>query len=328
MAIHGLCIIKNEADIIEQTLRAASTWCDHIYVFDNGSSDGTWEIVHRLASELAQIVPFKQDPQPFNDSLRGDILRAYKDRARSGDWWCILDADEFYVDDPRRFLAKVPSRCLAVWPQKYVYLFTDKDAAAFDQDPERFDRGLPIQDLLRHYVRDTYSELRFFRHDPSLDELPSSDELHPVCPERIRLRHYAYRSPAQIHVRLETRREPMKRGEFIHEKRSNWVTGDASAPVPVTHPFTEVTPGPAKPEDFSSSWRDRIALSSDCNLDSGDDSLEPPLPWTPPSPPRRRTRLSILIGRARRRVWRTAAAGGLAAVGFTDFGANLAAFAA
>ena len=314
MAIHGLCIIKNESDIIEQTLRAASSWCDHIYVFDNGSSDGTWEIVQRLASELTQVVPFKQDPQPFSDSLRGDIVRAYKHRAQRGDWWCILDADEFYVDDPRSFLAQVPRRYRAVWPQKYVYLFTDKDAEAHRRDAQHFGRGLPIQQLLRHYVRDTYSELRFFRHDPTLDQVPSSDDVHPVCHERIRLRHYAYRSPAQISVRLETRREPMKRGEFIHEKRSNWVTGDASAPVPVTHPFTEVTAGPAQPEDFSSSWRDRIALSSDCHLDSGNDSLEPPLPWIPPSPPRQ----TSLIARIRRGFWRLGWVGGLAAVNSAD----------
>ncbi len=45
MQIHSICLVKNEADIIEQTLKAGIDWSDFIYVFDNGSSDGTWEKV-------------------------------------------------------------------------------------------------------------------------------------------------------------------------------------------------------------------------------------------------------------------------------------------
>ena len=37
--------VKNEVDIIDQSLRAAASWCSKIYVFDNGSDDGTWETV-------------------------------------------------------------------------------------------------------------------------------------------------------------------------------------------------------------------------------------------------------------------------------------------
>jgi hypothetical protein len=35
-----------------------------------------------------------------------------------GDWWCILDADEFYIDDPREFLEAVPKRFSSVWMQR------------------------------------------------------------------------------------------------------------------------------------------------------------------------------------------------------------------
>src|SRR5215469_2313613 len=59
--IHGLCIVKNETDILEESLASALRWCDHIYIFDNGSTDGTWELVKNLAIEHPQIVPYKQD---------------------------------------------------------------------------------------------------------------------------------------------------------------------------------------------------------------------------------------------------------------------------
>ena len=268
LAIHGLCIVKNEADVITHTLRAASQWCDHIYVFDNGSEDETWDIVRELASELPAVVPFKQDAKPFTDSLRGEILRHYRARARTGDWWGLVDADEFYIDDPRVFLARVPDRFRTVWQQFYSFVFTDIDAEAWRKDPGRFAPDVPLTDRLHHYVLGEYSELRFFRHDPALTEVPGDQG--PIYPELIRVRHYGYRSPEQIEVRLRTRREPMQRGEFIHEKRSNWLPGgDAAA-------------GPAVEADMPRSWQERIVPHGECYVDSGLDSLMPPRPWVPP----------------------------------------------
>jgi hypothetical protein len=270
VAIRALCIVKNEIDVVGEALRAASCWCDRIYVFDNGSSDGTWECVQELARELPAIVPFKQDSKPFTDSLRGEILRCYQREAGAGDWWCILDADEFYVDDPRAFLAQVPDRYRAVWPQRYTYLFTDSDAQSFREDPRRYAPNTPITQRLRHYVLGEYSELRFFRHDPRFTAVPV--HLQPIFPQRIRLGHYAYRSPEQITVRLETRMEPMQRGEFVHEKRSNWL------------PDGHAAEGPATSADVPRGWEERIVPHTECNFDGGDHTLLAPLDWTPPEP--------------------------------------------
>jgi glycosyltransferase involved in cell wall biosynthesis len=228
VAIHGLCIVKNEADVIAQTMRAASRWCDYIYVFDNGSHDRTWEIVLELAQELPAVVPFKQDAKPFTDCLRGEILRHYRSRARIGDWWAVVDADEFCIDDPRAFLAQVPDRYQAVWPQRYSYVFTDIDAYCYQQAPGSYGPEIPLTERLNHYMLGEYSELRFFRHNPRLTEIPA--DIGPIYPERIRMRHFGYRSPDQISIRLETRREPMERGEFIHEKSPTGCQGVAPPP--------------------------------------------------------------------------------------------------
>lgn len=278
MKIHGLCVAKNEADIIEQTLRAAAEWCDWIYVLDNGSTDDTWEKVQALSSALPCVVPFKQDARPFDDGIRGEILRHYLPRARRGDWWCILDADEIYVDNPRVFLQGVPWRYNAVWQQSFAYRFTDKDLAAYRADPERYADSVPVERKLHYYQISDYSELRFFRHSRNLTYMPGT-ELRPVYPKRIRLKHFAYRSPDQIRKRLETRREPMLRGEFLHEKRACWV------------PRGIIKPGPAEADDLAESWEERVIPSTSCLLDRHDGFYPEAPPWTPPEAPHWRTRV-------------------------------------
>jgi hypothetical protein len=288
--IHGLCVVKNEADIIEQTLRAAAEWCDHIYILDNGSTDGTWEKVQALAQELEAVTPFAQDARAFDDSIRGDILRQYLHRARPGDWWCILDADEFYIDNPREFLGSISRRYNAVWVQLYTYLFTDKDLSDYQRNPAAYDDHVPIEQRLRYYVLGEYSELRFFRHSAAFTEMPGPN-LPPIYPRRIRMKHFAYRSPKQIQARLDTRREPMQRGEFVHEKRANWVTDGV------------IVPGPALPDEIPSAWEERIAASADCYFDAGDGSYAEPLAWVPPQGPglnaRLRSRVRAWLRRAR-----------------------------
>src|ERR1700756_1456169 len=95
LKIHGLCLVKNEADILPETLTSALHWCDHIYVFDNGSNDGSWELVKELSRQHLQIVPYKQDNVPYTNGLRAAIFSAFQSNASSQDWWCALDADEF-----------------------------------------------------------------------------------------------------------------------------------------------------------------------------------------------------------------------------------------
>src|ERR1700720_3827340 len=92
MKIHGMCIVKNEADFLKECLTSALHWCDHIYVFDNGSSDGTWELVQEFGNREPQIVPYKQEDGLFSGALRADIFNAFRSNATLQDWWCRLDA--------------------------------------------------------------------------------------------------------------------------------------------------------------------------------------------------------------------------------------------
>ena len=56
--------------------------------------------------------------------------------------------------------------------------------------------------------------MRFYRHRPGLvwDQGSAPRHLGVVHPRRIRFKHYQYRSPPQIQLRLDTRRLAMQQG--------------------------------------------------------------------------------------------------------------------
>lgn len=153
MKIHGICLVKNEVDVVRQSLTTAAQWCDFIYVFDNGSTDGTWEKVLSLADSYPQIIPYKQDDKPFDDGLRGEPFNHYRRNSVRGDWWCRVDADELYIDDPRTFLAALPARYQAVWAASFQYYFTDQDVLLYNQNPALYGDDVPVEEKCRYYIR-------------------------------------------------------------------------------------------------------------------------------------------------------------------------------
>ena len=232
MKIHALCTLKDEDDVVAEALIAAAEWCDHIYVLDNGSTDRTWEIVNELAATIPAIVPWKVDDKPFTDSVRAEIFAHFRDRAEPGDWWCEQDADEFYVDDPRVFLRKVPEAYSVVWAASFSYYFSDRDAERYREDPELYADDVPVAEKIRYYLNH-WSEPRFFRHSDRIrwegGGFPPFVHSQPVYPVRIWLKHFPYRSPQQIDKRLAARSATVAAGHFAHEAIADWGEAVAAA---------------------------------------------------------------------------------------------------
>jgi glycosyltransferase involved in cell wall biosynthesis len=219
MKIFGSCLVKNEADIIEETLEHALTWCDHIIVDDNGSEDETWSIVQRMASKYPQIIAWRSKAQPYGNKLRGEPFRAFRHLSRRGDWWTRLDSDERYIDDPREFLAAVPSWHHVVVAAQFQYYFTDKDLSEWT-GTENNKSGQPTHGRL-HFYRCEYAETRFFRYRPGLvwpDNASWPLHMGVVHPVPIRNRHLQYRSPHQMEMRWKVRQKAIAEGcgSFSH----------------------------------------------------------------------------------------------------------------
>ena len=55
MRLAGLVIVRNECDVVEAFVRHTAAVLDQLYIVDNGSSDGTLEILERLAASRIPI---------------------------------------------------------------------------------------------------------------------------------------------------------------------------------------------------------------------------------------------------------------------------------
>jgi glycosyltransferase involved in cell wall biosynthesis len=256
--------VRNEADVIGDTLGAALEWVHDVRVLDHASSDGTWDELQALAAREPRIVLAGRRDGPFYNGLRAELAASALGEARLGDWWYWLDADEFVVDDPTPLLAGVPLRYGVVYGAFIEYYLTELDMDRSDA------HGASFRDL-RHYVTG-WSEERFVRHVPGAAWRVI--ERQPVWRERVLIRHYQYRAPTQIDLRLATRvADPV----FGHEPAEDWnPTDDPSA---VLFP---VAPG-SRPD-----WRNRAVRSSALSYDRRDGQFTidwaalPALPTRPP----------------------------------------------
>jgi hypothetical protein len=189
-------------------------------VYDGASTDGTWEIVESLKSEC--IVPWRQDGKVFSEGLRAEVFQAFRSNTRPGDWWLQLNVDEFYPSSPRDFLAQISPFCDSLWGINVEYMLTHEDVTSLDFSQPFAD----LMPLLRHY-RVIWSEPRAFRYRRGLTWATNAAwPLHVglVAPQRIVFKHYPYRSPQQIQVRLDVRREARARGfeGWHHASESSW----------------------------------------------------------------------------------------------------------
>lgn len=117
MRIVTLSKIKNEADMIESFVRYHGEIVDEMFFVENGSTDGTLEILYALREEGYSLTIFDEreavfDELKFINKYAGIILR--EDEV---DWLVPIDADEFLYADGRN-----PREELELWNPDVVYM--------------------------------------------------------------------------------------------------------------------------------------------------------------------------------------------------------------
>ena len=190
MATFGISMVKDEADIAATTVANMLEQVDHVIVSDNGSTDGTREILAELDVELLD------DPDPaYYQSVKMTAL-AQRAADAGADFVVPFDADEYWytphAPSIAAFLSEVATQWLTVTAELYDHVATGDDPALDDPIERIAWRRIQPAPLPKVACR-TRSDLVIHQgnHGATYNGGPTS------LPGLI-VRHYPYRSAAQF----------------------------------------------------------------------------------------------------------------------------------
>jgi hypothetical protein len=93
--VTAISMVKDEADIVEDSMRRMAGQVDHLIVADNRSSDGTREILEQLASELPLMVLDDHEVGYFQSEKMTGLAEIA--RTDGADWVVPFDCDEAWL---------------------------------------------------------------------------------------------------------------------------------------------------------------------------------------------------------------------------------------
>ena len=201
MRVVAISRILDEADIVEAFVRHTAAFAEHHVFLDNGSRDGTVEILRALKEEGLGITVFQSVSVSFDEQAFNTYLFRHAVSERDADWVLCLDADEF-IDD-RGVAGGLVGRLEALLAQDVAclsvplvdYVPAQDDDAAEAVVPRRLRRRREVSDNNKVFVRGSLAaaEIGAGNHSALLGgrRLPARTE------PGLRLAHYPNRSPFQ-----------------------------------------------------------------------------------------------------------------------------------
>jgi glycosyltransferase involved in cell wall biosynthesis len=90
----GISMVKDEADVVAGTLQHLAGEVDHLLVADNGSTDGTREILAELEDQLPLTVLDDSDPAYYQSAKMSRL--AERAAGMGAEWIVPFDADELW----------------------------------------------------------------------------------------------------------------------------------------------------------------------------------------------------------------------------------------
>jgi hypothetical protein len=129
--IAGLCVAKNEADIIEAMVRHNLGFLDHLHVVDNDSADATPGILAALAAEMGGRLSWSADARAGHgqQAINNELLPGLADSTDAAQV-VLLDADEFIRADRAAFRSILFGSDMPVKLQWINYVPTSADNMA------------------------------------------------------------------------------------------------------------------------------------------------------------------------------------------------------
>jgi glycosyltransferase involved in cell wall biosynthesis len=219
VSVRAILIVKNEDDILNSVIAHLLTFCETVYVLDNGSTDKSIDILRELNGR--GVVYLGTIRVPFFDNLRNWVWQIIKDDAKDDDWWLFADADEFYAQDVVTFLNNVPTE-YGVVLKTQIYPIPMRNQRDSFANQKNWD-----PDFYTHYFQSTWAEPRFLRHTKRLSidsENLTFSRARAIFPVPIKLIHYNWRTVDQVGKRIATRRalRGVSKTDFSHMLEDVW----------------------------------------------------------------------------------------------------------
>ena len=107
MKLVAIARVKNEVDIIESFVRHHVQHFDKVIVLDDGSSDGTYEVLQQLQAIYRDFVILRKPTIGYMQHQYMTLLLRMAVDKFGADWVAPLDADEFIEPADRMVLPEV-----------------------------------------------------------------------------------------------------------------------------------------------------------------------------------------------------------------------------
>lgn len=199
--IAAVSMVKDEADVIAATLwHLSQQGVDRIYLYENASTDGTWEIVRDLRDgPLAELLTVYPDEEPGYYQSRKMTELARTAHADGADWIVPFDADELWTAPGglAAFLEGMPKDVGLVRFPLYNHYRTAIDGGGHPFRAMQW-RSLEPLKLPKVAVRASANvRIEAGNHDASGYRGVSLNLLQPDGPVAM-IHHYPYRSSEQF----------------------------------------------------------------------------------------------------------------------------------
>lgn len=183
--VAAVCMVKDEADIVEVTVGHMTRQVDYVLVADNGSTDGTRDILEGLGVEVID------DPEPGYFQSRKMTALALQAAAAGAEWVVPFDADEFWAVKEGRIadvLSELPPEAKVAEAGVLDHVATDGPGLS----PWRRAEVLPLRKVACRPHPDLKiaqgNHHAIYRGDP-----------HPLTVTGLlEIRHWPHRSPEQM----------------------------------------------------------------------------------------------------------------------------------
>jgi hypothetical protein len=206
MRIAAITRVLDEADIIEAFVRHTAAYAQHHVFLDNGSADGTVEILRALQQEGFSLSVWQNRCVSFNEANHLTFLFRQAIAQHAPDWVVCADCDEF-IDDRRTpagladLLAGLDAGVGALTIPMIDYIPTAEDSAAEPIVPVRVRRRREAMMACKIIARADPSrvdtEILVGGHSVRLGRSGG----RVVAQDSVRLAHYPERSPFQYLVK-------------------------------------------------------------------------------------------------------------------------------